>query len=112
MSVTVHSHWVFLTGLRDDLFAFCDTLIQALLDQERCLTGFSDSAVSADAARGLIEIEANATGDDLSHAMALVQSAVRSALHALGAGTPYWPTHDEALSMVLKELHTEQIQPA
>jgi hypothetical protein len=111
--VMVHSHWVFIAvDLGHDLFAFCDKLMQALLDQERCDKSFSDSAVSADAGHHQIEIEANATGNTLSDAIATAQSALRSALHSLGVGTPDWPTHDEAMSMVLKDLKNEQIQPA
>jgi hypothetical protein len=109
----VHSHWVFLAvDLGDDLFAFGDKLMHALLDQETCNKTFSDSAVSVDAGNHLLEIEANATGDTLSDAIATVQSAVRSALHSTGIGTPTWPSHDETMSVVLKDLKTEQIQPA
>jgi hypothetical protein len=113
-SVLVHSHWVFLPAGRfpDDLFAICDKLMQALLDQEQCNKAFVDSAVAADAEHQLVEIEANAVGDTLSDALATVHAAIRAALHSVGISTPTWPTHDEALSMVLKDLSTEQIQPA
>lgn len=112
-SVMVHSHWVFLAkNLDEDLFALGDKLMQALLDQERCDQTFSDSAVAADAGLGLLEIEANATGQDLSTAIATVGAAVRAALHSVGIGTPGWPSHHESVSMVLKDLKTEEIQPA
>lgn len=112
--VMVHSHWIFLpaTAFPDDLFAVCDKLMQALLDQEQCNETFTDSAVAADAENRLVEIEANATGTTLSDAIAVVHAAIRAALHSVGIGTPSWPTHDEAMSMVLKDLSTEEIQPA
>jgi hypothetical protein len=109
MTVTVHSHWTFITNTTDNLFAYGDKVMQAMLDLEKCTPGFADPAVAADAERGVIEIEAEATGNDLSHAIATVHAAVRAALHEAGIGTPDWPTHDEALSMVLKDLHTVQV---
>lgn len=111
-TVTVHSHWVFLANLTDDLFAIGDKLMQALLDQEKCNRTFSDSAVAVDGERVTVEVEANATGRNLSEAIATAHSAVRAALHSIGIGTPIWPTHDEAVSMVIKDLRNEQIQPA
>ena len=110
--VMVHSHWVFLAAFEDDLFALADKIMQALLDQEACNTAFSNSAVSADAGRRTLEIEANAAGEDLSDAIATGQAAVRAAFHSVDVGTPDWPSHSEALSMVLKDLRAEEIQPA
>ncbi|MFD5249016.1 hypothetical protein ACFWIW_31040 [Amycolatopsis sp. NPDC058340] len=109
MGVTVHAHWVFIADGDGDLFGYCDKVMRALLEQERCLDGFVDSAVSADGGRAVMEIEADVSGDDLSHAIAKAHAAVRSALHSVGIGTPDWPTHGEAMSMVLKDLRTEQL---
>ncbi|WP_410655632.1 hypothetical protein [Amycolatopsis sp. lyj-112] len=109
MSVTVHAHWVFIADGADDLFGYGDKVMHALLDQERCVAGFTDSAVSADAARAVMEIEADIIGVDLSHAIAEGHAAIRAALHSVGIGTPDWPTHGEAMSMVLKDLRTEQL---
>lgn len=111
MTIRVHSHLVFIVDRadRDDLFAYADKLMNALLNQETCNSAFTDSAVSADAARGVIEIEADASGREPSHAIASLQAAVRASLHEVGIGTPDWPTHDEVMSMVLKDLRTEQL---
>lgn len=109
MDVRVHAHWVFIADGDGDLFEYCDKVMRALLQQERCLDGFVDSAVSADAARAVMEIEADISGDDLSQAIAEGHAAVRAALHSAGIGTPDWPSHGEALSMVLKDLRTEQL---
>lgn len=109
MSIRIHSHWEFIVETNgEDLFAFGDKLMHALLDQEQCTPEFADSAVAADAGRGILEIEADATGEDLSHALATVRACVRAAVHEVGIGTPDWPTHDEALSMVLKDLRTTE----
>ncbi|MGK4592404.1 hypothetical protein [Amycolatopsis sp. w19] len=104
MAVTVHAHWVFIADGDGDLFDYCDKVMRALLEQERCLEGI---AVSADGGRAVMEIEADVSGDDRSHAIAKAHAAVRSALHSVGIGTPDWPTHGEAMSMVLKDLRTE-----
>lgn len=114
MNATVHAQWVFLMkpmmpGPDEELFSFCDKLMQALLAQEACGVGFSDPAVSVDVEHGSIEIEAELAGNELAEALSIGASAVRAALHEVGAGTPDWPTHDEVMSMVLKDLRTEQL---
>lgn len=109
MTIAIHSHWEFLADGDADLFAYGDKVMQALLDQERCTPEFTDSAVAADMGRHVLEIEANACGSELSDAIATVRACVRAALHAAGIGTPDWPTHDEAMSMVLKDPRTEPL---
>ncbi|HET6291093.1 MAG TPA: hypothetical protein VFG15_30665 [Amycolatopsis sp.] len=52
---------------------------------------------------------ADISGDGLSQAIAEGHAAVRAAPHSAGIGTPDRPTHGEALSMVLKDLRTEQL---
>jgi hypothetical protein len=109
MSVTVHSHWQFIADGEGDLFAYGDKLMQALLDQEECTSAFKDVAVAADTGRGLLEIEANTSGDTLSEAIATTAACVRAGLHEVGIGTPDWPTHDEAMSILLKDLRQEPL---
>lgn len=109
MSTTIHSRWEFLVKSGDHLFAFGDKLMLALLTQEECRSEFTDVAVAADSDRGVIEVEANATGDDMSDAIAIVRACVRAAMHEVGIGTPDWPTHDEVLSMLLKDFRTEEL---
>ncbi|WET78867.1 hypothetical protein P3102_33300 [Amycolatopsis sp. QT-25] len=107
MGVRVHAHWVFVADGDGGLFDYRDKVMRALLHQERCLDGFVDSAASADAARAVMGIEADISGDDLSRAIAEGHAAVRAALHSAGIGTPDWPAHGEALFMVSKDLRTE-----
>lgn len=107
MAVHVHSHWTFI-GDAGDLLKQSELVMEALLDQEACNHDFTDSAVAADAGRGVMEIESTSTGEDLAHAVATAQSVVRSALHATGISTPDWPTHDQAMSMVMQDFQTEQ----
>jgi hypothetical protein len=109
MSVAVHSHWTFIVNAGLDLFSLGDKIMRAMLDQEKCTSTFVDSAVSVDSARGLMEIEADTTGGDLSEAIATAQAVVRAALHEVGIATPDWPNHDDALSMVLKDFRTVQV---
>lgn len=77
MSVTVRSHWQFITSRTDDLFAYGDKLMQALLDQEVCVPEFGNGSVAADVERGLIEIEATASGSTLADAVATNRACVR-----------------------------------
>lgn len=109
MSVTIHSHWEFIALDGEDLSPYGDKIMQALLDQEGCRPEFTDSAVATDSLRRVLEIEANATGADLSDAVATVRACVRAAVHEVGIGTPDWPTHDEAMSMILMDLRMEPL---
>lgn len=109
MSTTMGGHWVFIADGDADLLAHGERVMEALLEQEQAAPGFADSAVSVDAEQRTMEIEATATGDDLSNAIATGQSSVRAALHAVGIGTPDWPKHEDVLSMVLAELSTEEL---
>lgn len=109
MSVRVHSHWVFMAESHADLFAYSDKLMEALLDQEACNDAFMDTAVSTDLGNDVIEVEADATGADLSAAIASLRAAIRAALHQVGIGTPDWPDHNALMKMFLKDMHTEEL---
>jgi hypothetical protein len=114
MSTTIAGHWVFIAGTDgdEDLAARGDRVMNALLDQENAAPGIADSAVAVGAGRRILEIEATATGESLSDAIATGQSAIRAALHTAGIGTPDWPKHEDVMSMVLANLHTEELAPA
>ncbi|EHY90516.1 hypothetical protein ACQPZU_04390 [Saccharomonospora azurea] len=109
MSTAIHAHWQFIVRSADDLFASADKLMEALIAQEECSHGFTDVAVAVDGDRGIVEVEANASGKDLAHAVAVAQSCVRAAMHEVGISTPDWPSHRETMSMLLKELHTAEL---
>lgn len=112
MSVGVFIHWTFKVVGGGDLFKQADALTEALLEQERCTPEVKDSAVSADRAGAVVEIELTVMAASEDDALAKGQAAIRAALHATGWGTPEWPTHDEMMSLLPTNLETTPLAPA
>ncbi|MEU6131047.1 hypothetical protein ABZ805_17905 [Saccharopolyspora sp. NPDC047091] len=109
MTVGVLIHWQFsVQSSTVDLFDHGDRLTEALLEQEVCTPELADSAVSVDRGRGLVEVEASAKADSVDEAIAVGQSAIRAALHACGVSTPFWPSHDDLLTLIPRKLATEE----
>jgi hypothetical protein len=86
--------------------------MDALVDQQECTPAVKDFAVSVDAGKSTIEIEATVEDESFDSAVALGQAVIRAAIHETGAGTPTWPTHDEILSMVPTDLQTSATEAA
>lgn len=109
MSTKIHSHWEFVVTPGGDLFAYGDKLMEALIAQEDCRDEFTDSAVSVDSGRRILEVEANASGSSVEEALAIAQSCVRAAVHEVGIGTPEWPTVPETLQMTPRNYETREL---
>ncbi|MEY8040960.1 hypothetical protein [Saccharopolyspora cebuensis] len=102
-------HWKFsVPSASVDLFEHADRLTEALLDQEECTPQFTDSAVSVDRGEGIVEVEASVKAATSDEGIAVGQAAIRTALHACGVSTPFWPSHDELLTLLPRNLETEE----
>lgn len=112
MPVGMFIHWTFKLVGDGDLFKHADLLTEALLEQEQCTPEVKDSAVSADRGNAVVEIELSVVAASEDEALAIGQSAIRAALHAVGGGTPQWPTHDEVVSVLPTNLETKPLAPA
>lgn len=109
MTVGVLIHWQFsVQSSSVDLFEQGDRLTEALIAQEQSVPQLKDSAVSIDRGAGVVEVEASVVGQSADEAVAIGQAAIRSVLHACGVGTSFWPSHDEVLRLVPRNLQTEE----
>jgi hypothetical protein len=71
-----------------------------------------DAAVSANAAEDVVSIEVTLLADNLTDGTAHGLTAMRNAIHKVGGATPDWPSHQEVLEMVGKELRAELVRAA
>lgn len=76
----------------EELHAEGERLMQALLDLEKCNDDFCDSATASDADRGTVLVELLITTDSETEAIEKSLTICRTAIHAIGAATP-WETH-------------------
>lgn len=82
---------------RGDFHAFGDRVMEELLALEACNQDVSDADVSTDAAGRTIEVGVLITSGDQVQAHARALDVIRTALHAVGAATPGWPTAGDVL---------------
>lgn len=112
MTVAMLIHWRFAVEGGGDLFEHANAVTEALLDQERCTPEVADSAVSADRSGRVIEIEVTVRASSEHEAIAVGQAAIRSAVHGAGLSTPWWPSHEDLVSLLPTALQTTRLSPA
>jgi transcriptional regulator with XRE-family HTH domain len=76
----------------DELRDQGEQLMEALLDLERCNPGMRDPGTSVDAVDGSVTVELTMTGGDDAAAVRAAMDICRAAIHAIGGGTPAWPS--------------------
>ncbi|MGH3753573.1 MAG: hypothetical protein ACRDRP_12900 [Pseudonocardiaceae bacterium] len=112
MTVAMFIHWRFTVEGEVDLFERADAVTAALLEQEQCTPKVQDSAVSADRGGRVMEIEVTVQAASENEAIAIGQAAIRSAIHAAGLSTSWWPSHDEVVSLLPTGLQTTRLSTA
>lgn len=111
MTVSIFIHWTFTVTGTIDVFEHADAITEALLEQERCTPEIADSAVSADRSKRVVEIEVTVQASSEHEAIAVGQAAIRSAIHVAGLGTPWWPSHEDLVSLLPRALQTTVLVP-
>lgn len=109
MTVAMFIQWKFTVDGQVDLFEHADAVTKALLEQEQCTPEVLDSAVSADRAGRVMEIDVTVRATSEDEAIAVGQAAIRSAIHAAGGGTAHWPSHDDLVSLLPTDLQTTRV---
>jgi hypothetical protein len=109
MPVSMFIHWTFAVAGSGDVFGHADAVTEGLLEQERCTPEITDSAVSADRSKRVMEIEVTVQASSEHEAIAVGQAAIRSAIHAAGLGTPWWPSHEDLVSLLPRDLQTTRL---
>ncbi len=69
-----------------------------------------DSAVSADAQRGIVTVEVTVAASDLDDGIARTMAAMRTAIHAVGDATPGWPSHEDVMEMIAQTMRAELVE--
>ncbi len=112
MTVAMFIHWKFTVEGHVDLFGCADAVTTTLLEQEQCTPEVRDSAVSACRSGRVMEIEVTVQAASEYEAIAIGQAAIRSAIHAAGLSTAWWPNHDEVVSLLPTDLQTTRLSTA
>jgi hypothetical protein len=73
-----------------DLDAHTDLVMDALVELEECSDALEDADLSAVIAERTVTIAIVGSGATFDEAVAVADSAIRSAIHAAGGSTPVW----------------------
>lgn len=74
-----------------DVPAEVDRLMQELLNLEACNPVLADSGVGLDLSAMTVEVTLSIHCENIDEALHEATSAIRTAIHAAGGGTPGWP---------------------
>ncbi|GAA1580608.1 hypothetical protein [Actinoplanes couchii] len=69
-----------------------EQLMAALLDLEACNDGLRDPATSSDADLSEVTIDLLVAAESDTEAVGAALNLCRTAIHAIGASTPHWPS--------------------
>lgn len=86
----------------DDLHTLGESLMVELLKLEGCNEGVSDAGTATDAVRGVVSVELVVQGTGFEQTLQKTLDVVRTAIHAVGAATPDWPTAEELTRVHLR----------
>jgi hypothetical protein len=86
----------------DKLHALGEQLMVELLKLEGCNEGVSDAGTATDAERGVVTVELVVEGTGFGQTLQKTLDVVRTAIHAVGASTPEWPTAEDLARVHLR----------
>lgn len=86
-----------------------EKVMEELLKLEICDPDLSDSGVGTDADQSTVTVSLLVFADDEAQALDKALTAIRSAVHAAGGSTPFWPTADDFTGAAV-EYQPPQIQ--
>jgi hypothetical protein len=75
----------------------CGLLMDALLDQESSDSAIEDPDIAADLSQTRVDVQMLVEADDPAEAMTRAQTVLRTAIHAIGDGTPGWETQQAVM---------------